>query len=100
MPVKFLLHRGLSLGGVLLLGVLMGCSGHSGSDNAAQDIVLVDLLPDTTRGLLRLSRPPGAAEPGWAAQFSAGGAAPGATTPWISCASTVARWTFRVMPTP
>ena len=43
----------------------MGCNGNSDSDRSAPDIVLVDLLPATTRGYLQLSHAAGSVPSGW-----------------------------------
>ncbi|MEZ5572727.1 MAG: hypothetical protein R3E64_11960 [Halioglobus sp.] len=52
-------------GFMVWLGLLSGCDGNSSSHNSTPAIVLVDLLPATTRGFLQLSHPAGSAQTGW-----------------------------------
>jgi len=52
-------------GFMVWLGLLYGCDGNSSSHSSAPDIVLVDLLPASTRGLVQLVHPAGAADTGW-----------------------------------
>ncbi len=70
----FTLRQGRGLGFVLLLLLLAGCNGNSDSHGSAPSIVLVDLLPATTRGFLQLSHPAGSAQAGWEALAGAEGA--------------------------
>ncbi len=50
---------------ILLAVLLMGCNGNSDSHRSAPDIVLVDLLPATTRGYFQLSHAAGSVPSGW-----------------------------------
>jgi len=87
------LNRYLYFVSALLASLLLGCDGNSDSQSSAPDIVLVDLLPATTRGYLHLSHAAGSVRSDWE-ELADVKARPGATRRSTSCATTAAAWTW------
>jgi len=66
MRARPLLYAYLCLLGTLFSGLLMGCDGsNSVSNRDSPDMVLIDFLPDTTRGFLLLPAPRELIGKGW-----------------------------------